>query len=96
MLIDVTKCIGCGNCVRACAAENDVPEGYFRTWVEHYHVDDWHGENPVVESPDGGKHGFRPTGEGGGKDFFVPKMCNPLRGLALRAGMPRRRDLFDS
>ena len=34
MLIDVTKCIGCGNCVRACAEENTVPEGFFRTWVE--------------------------------------------------------------
>ena len=33
MIIDVDKCIGCGNCVRACAKENNVPEGYFRTWV---------------------------------------------------------------
>ena len=40
MLIDIPKCIGCGNCVRACEAENDVPEGYFRTWVERYHVSD--------------------------------------------------------
>ena len=39
MLIDIPKCIGCGNCVRACQAENDVPDGYFRTWVERYHVD---------------------------------------------------------
>ncbi len=39
MLIDIPKCIGCGNCVRACATENDVPDGYFRTWVERYHVD---------------------------------------------------------
>ena len=41
MLIDIPKCIGCGNCVRACQAENDVPDGFFRTWVERYHVDDW-------------------------------------------------------
>ena len=41
MIIDIDKCIGCGNCVRACKAENDVPleAGYFRTWVERYHVD---------------------------------------------------------
>jgi len=36
MLIDIDKCIGCGNCVRACKTENDVPldDGMFRTWVE--------------------------------------------------------------
>jgi len=76
MLIDVTKCIGSGNCVRACAEENDVPDGFFRTWVEHYHVNDWHLENPVVESLDGGMHGFPVVPEGTGKDFFIPKMCN--------------------
>ena len=58
MLIDIPKCIGCGNCVRACAAENDVPDGHFRTWVERYHVTDWHMESPEVISPDGGKEGF--------------------------------------
>ncbi len=40
MLIDIPKCIGCGNCVRACQTENDVPDGNFRTWVERYHVTD--------------------------------------------------------
>lgn len=76
MLIDITKCIGCGNCVRACAVENDVPEGYFRTWVERYHVSGWHMEAPAVDSPKGGKEGFPPGKESGGKNFFVPKMCN--------------------
>ena len=38
MLIDIDKCIGCGNCVRACSNENQVPKGYFRTWVERYEV----------------------------------------------------------
>jgi len=60
MLIDITKCIGCGSCVRACAMENDVPEGYFRTWIERYHVSDWHIENPEVDSPKGGIDGFPP------------------------------------
>ncbi len=76
MLLDTEKCIGCGNCVRACSNENSVPQGYFRTWVERYHVEDWHIENPKVDSPDGGIHGFPPSTEKGGKNFFVPKLCN--------------------
>ena len=76
MLLDIDKCIGCGNCVRACATENNVPEGYFRTWVERYHVADWHQETPQVDSPNGGKDGFPPSTGEGGKNFFVPKMCN--------------------
>lgn len=55
MLIDIPKCIGCGSCVRACSEENDVPDGYFRTWIERYHVPDWKIERPEVESPNGGK-----------------------------------------
>jgi Fe-S-cluster-containing dehydrogenase component len=75
-LIDTYRCIGCGKCVRACRAENDVPEGMYRTWIERYQI-------PVegdayVDSPEGGEFGFRPTTtelrlE---KSFFVPKMCN--------------------
>jgi tetrathionate reductase subunit B len=76
MLLDVDKCIGCGSCVRACSAENDVPDGYFRTWVERYHVAGWEQEAPQVDSPDGGKQGFPPSKYDGGKNFFVPKMCN--------------------
>jgi len=76
MLIDITKCIGCGNCVRACAEENHVPEGFFRTWIERYHVDDFHLEDPRVDSPNGGKDGFPPIPTSAGKDFFVPKLCN--------------------
>ena len=76
MLVDLTKCIGCGNCVRACQTENQVPDGYYRTWVERYHVSDWPFENPKVDSPDGGKNGFPPAGDSGGKNFFVPKLCN--------------------
>jgi tetrathionate reductase subunit B len=76
MLIDIEKCIGCGNCVRACAVENDVPEGFFRTWIERYHVSGWPAENPEVDSPNGGKGGFPNDLTAGGKYFFVPKMCN--------------------
>jgi len=61
--------------VRACSAENDVPDGYFRTWIERYHVPDWAIERPEVESPNGGKDGFPPN-QSAGKNFFVPKLCN--------------------
>ena len=33
MLLQVDKCIGCGNCVRACSAENNVPEGYYLSLI---------------------------------------------------------------
>jgi Fe-S-cluster-containing dehydrogenase component len=80
MLIDIDKCIGCGNCVRACKAENDVPleEGCFRTWVERYQVDPVDLDHPRVDSPDGGYDGFPElaTADERVKVFFVPKLCN--------------------
>jgi tetrathionate reductase subunit B len=76
MLLDITKCIGCGSCVRACQNENGVPDGYFRTWVERYHVEEWDDLSPDVDSPDGGKNGYPPSKHTGGKNFFVPKLCN--------------------
>jgi len=76
MLINIEECIGCGSCVRGCQNENNVPDGYYRTWVERYHIEDWTVENPTVDSPDGGKNGFVELKETGGKNFFVPKLCN--------------------
>ncbi len=78
--IDIEKCIGCGNCVRACKTENDVPlePYYFRTWVERYRVPQGDIEHPEVDAPNGGYDGFPPlppVGEGA-KSFFVPKLCN--------------------
>ncbi|MBI2930366.1 MAG: 4Fe-4S dicluster domain-containing protein [Planctomycetes bacterium] len=75
-LIDISKCIGCGSCVRACERENNVPPHYFRTWVERYRITD--SEHPLVDSPNGGRDGFGPEkhGEEGRKAFFVPKICN--------------------
>jgi len=33
MVIDTTRCVGCMDCVVACATENDVPHGYCRDWI---------------------------------------------------------------
>jgi len=75
MIIDIDKCIGCGNCVRACSKENAVPDGFFRTWVERYQVSEG-GEHPQVESPNGAINGFPPATREDLKSFYVPKICN--------------------
>ncbi len=33
MTVDTKRCVGCSACVLACAAENEVPEGYCRDWI---------------------------------------------------------------
>ncbi|HEY6971696.1 MAG TPA: 4Fe-4S dicluster domain-containing protein [Candidatus Angelobacter sp.] len=77
LLINIEKCIGCGSCVRACQKENNVPDGYYRTWIERYRVSEqWGVAEPIVDSPDGGKNGFPPSNDPNMKEFFVPKMCN--------------------
>ncbi len=75
-LIDAQKCIGCGMCVKACKAENKVPDGFFRTWIERYEISE-DGE-AEVDSPNGGLNGFEENVSHVkiAKAFFVPKMCN--------------------
>lgn len=75
-LVDINKCIGCGSCVRACRAENDVPPDHFRTWVERYLVS--RTGDTYIDSPNGGLESFPPhdTGWDVTKAFFVPKLCN--------------------
>jgi tetrathionate reductase subunit B len=34
MLIDQRRCIGCHSCTVACKSENNVPPGYWRSWVK--------------------------------------------------------------
>ncbi|MEE8392781.1 MAG: 4Fe-4S dicluster domain-containing protein [Rhodospirillales bacterium] len=76
-VININNCIGCGNCVRACKAENEVPDKTFRTWVERYIIS---GEGVHVESPRGALEGFREINAGvrqrAVKSYTVPKMCN--------------------
>lgn len=88
-LIDTTKCVGCGFCVKACKTENDIPFDAMvtRTWVERYvyTMDD----RRYVDSPNGALYGYTESridlGRGEfkeidknnvGKAFFVPKLCN--------------------
>lgn len=75
-LVDVSKCIGCGSCVRACERENDVPKDFFRTWVERYAV--YSMGHAEIDSPNGGRDGFMPkvSDRDIKKAFFVPKLCN--------------------
>ncbi|OQW94545.1 MAG: hypothetical protein BWK79_05550 [Beggiatoa sp. IS2] len=77
-VVDVNKCIGCGNCVKACTEENFVPEGDYRTWVERYAVTqtgDIH-----VDSPKGAIDSFPPLDAEITKQTrwtaFIPKLCN--------------------
>jgi Fe-S-cluster-containing dehydrogenase component len=81
MGVQIDRCIGCGRCVEACKAENDVLREpfFFRTWVERYTIDT-EGE-AVVESPNGGIAGFEAIEESQTflKSFFVPKLCNHCR-----------------
>ncbi len=74
--VDTTKCIGCCACMRACRAENDVPDGYYRTWIERYTIDA-NGEVRVDTVKDE-KLGFQDLEAEGEtvKAFFVPKICN--------------------
>lgn len=77
-LVDTGKCIGSGKCLTACRIENDVPEGYNRTWVERYvHFKD--GRVQVDLVPETGYHGANlPQLDPAEIDraYFVPKLCN--------------------
>lgn len=57
-VVDTTKCIGCGACVRACKRENGVLDSFFRTWVERYIITD--DDHVYIDSPNGGYDGFQP------------------------------------
>ncbi|MCL7489319.1 MAG: 4Fe-4S dicluster domain-containing protein [Desulfobulbaceae bacterium] len=83
-LVDTTKCVGCGMCVKACKKENEVPydAAVTRTWVERYVIT--RDNKSHVDSPMGARDGFTDqkidkleiAPEDIAKAFFVPKLCN--------------------
>jgi tetrathionate reductase subunit B len=74
--VDISRCIGCCACMRACRAENDVPEGRFRTWVERFRVYS-NGEVKVdAATHDDFVFTEAPEADPIAKAFFVPKLCN--------------------
>lgn len=90
-LVDTTKCVGCGMCVRACKLENEIPYdvSVSRTWVERYIVKT--DGTFIADSPMAARDGFidnvvrndpdKPNGiivpeNEIAKAFFVPKLCN--------------------
>lgn len=83
-VVDTTKCVGCGMCVKGCQAENELPYNVnmARTWVERYVVTKE--ERVVADSPKQARDGFiknNPLGKEIPEDkiakgFFVPKLCN--------------------
>ena len=92
MIIDIDKCIGCGNCVRACSKENDVPEGYFRTWVERYQVtEDQRASRGRFAQR---RHRWFPACHPRGhQELLRPQALQPLRRFPVRAGLPGGRHL---
>ncbi len=47
MVIDLGRCIGCHACTNICKAENNVPLGKFRDWVEEHILGDYPNARPV-------------------------------------------------
>jgi len=47
MVIDLDRCIGCHACTNACKAENNVPLGKFRDWVEEHILGEYPDARPV-------------------------------------------------
>ncbi len=83
-LVDTTKCVGCGFCVKACKKENEIPydAGVTRTWVERYVIT--RDDKTHADSPMGARDGFTSpkirheeiNPDDIAKAFFVPKLCN--------------------
>jgi len=77
-LVDTEKCIGAVKCLTACREENNVPEGYARTWVERF----VHFKDGTVQVDLVPETGFSESDaplidmELVDRAYFVPKLCN--------------------
>ncbi|MCS7118874.1 MAG: 4Fe-4S dicluster domain-containing protein [Archaeoglobaceae archaeon] len=85
MVVDVSKCIGCGKCVVACKIENYVPidSKLSRTWIEGYSVDIGTSIKEIKVRKEILSTSKNPFLEKswiedikGKKTFYVPKLCN--------------------
>jgi Fe-S-cluster-containing dehydrogenase component len=76
--VSVDKCIGCGRCMDACKAENDVPpEPFFvRTWVERYIIRKNGPATVRTIAPGEAPDSDPPLDKSILRSFFVPKLCN--------------------
>ena len=97
LLFDIEKCIGCGSCVRACKAENNVlnepvlfsARGSSATTSrtrEQRASDRRFPQQHIRRLP-------RSVRRGEGEDLLRSEDVQPLRGLAVHAGVPGRRDV---
>ncbi|MCA9048282.1 MAG: 4Fe-4S dicluster domain-containing protein [Planctomycetaceae bacterium] len=77
-LVDTERCIGAGKCLTACREENNVPEGYARTWVERFvHFKDGRVQVDLVPETGYEGSGIPPIDpELVDRAYFVPKLCN--------------------
>ncbi len=90
-LVDGEKCIGAGKCLTACRVENDVPEGYARTWVERYvHYRDGRVEVEPVPETGYGEGTTTANDEDVVKAYFIPKLCNHCRDAPCNQVCPTR------
>ena len=76
MIIDIDKCIGCGNCVRACSNENQVPEGLLPHLGGALRGARRQRRIRTSIRPTAPSTAFRHRNRPALKSFFVPKLCN--------------------